>query len=292
MGDASIGATSAATAPVPEPLLHVGQKLARQRLALGMEVAKAAAHLRISPRQIEAIEAARWQEFPNPAILRGFVRAYAKFVQCPLDNLFDELPKVEQAPDSLAYTPSVSLVLPGQSQRLVKRRTTWGWLPVLLLLIVLTTLALNYLQLGLWLKKNNPFAKSEISSATAKEKIPLAAVAPLATPKPVAAQTAPSAATVTVENTGTADVVPPPAMAPVMVLNFAQESWVEILQADNAVLVRGLQPADSRLQLEGKAPFYLLLGNATQVQLNYQGAPVDLTRYTNTNNQVARLTLK
>lgn len=281
------------TPSMNQNLLHAGEKLARQRQVLGIEVAKAAAHLRISARQIEAIEGGRWEEFPNPAILRGFVRAYAKFMQLPPDHLLDELPQVKQAPDDLAYTPSVCLALPGQGPHFVRRRQWWWWIPVLCAALVLAALELMYPQWWQVFKGRTNFSQLEINQLATQEKkssVLTQSVPSSATSQAVVTTSSTTAATV--QNIASENVIPAQTQSPVMVLNFTQESWVEIAQADNLVLARGLQAAGSRLQLDGKAPFYLLLGNASQVQLNYQGLPIDLTRYTNTNNQVARLTLK
>lgn len=51
---------------------------------------------------------------------------------------------------------------------------------------------------------------------------------------------------------------------------FAEECWLEVSDSRGDVLVADLQPAGSRLVLQGKAPFDVKLGNApaTQIELN------------------------
>jgi len=71
--------------------------------------------------------------------------------------------------------------------------------------------------------------------------------------------------------------------------HFNEPSWVEVRAADGKVLLQRLNAAGSEQQVEGAAPFSLIVGNAKGVELRLRGQPVDLTPYTR--DQVARLTL-
>ena len=53
-----------------------------------------------------------------------------------------------------------------------------------------------------------------------------------------------------------------------------------------------LNAPGSELNLNGKAPYELVIGNARTVHLYRRGQPVDLTRYINKTSEVARLTLE
>ncbi|SEN29546.1 cytoskeleton protein RodZ [Duganella sp. CF517] len=58
-----------------------GAQLAAQREAMGMSVEQIADQLKLAPRQVVALEAGDYASLPNMAVVRGFVRAYAKVVK-------------------------------------------------------------------------------------------------------------------------------------------------------------------------------------------------------------------
>lgn len=58
-----------------------GAKLATARNALGWTVEQVASKLKLAKRQIIAIEADDYASLPEPAVVRGFIRAYAKLLK-------------------------------------------------------------------------------------------------------------------------------------------------------------------------------------------------------------------
>ncbi|MDI5892487.1 RodZ domain-containing protein [Halomonas rhizosphaerae] len=86
-----------------------------------------------------------------------------------------------------------------------------------------------------------------------------------------------------------------PAEAPagdtrVLELTFNEQSWTEIFDASNERVFVGLQEPGTTARVEGEPPFRLTVGNATGVELVWQGEPVDLPARAGANN-VARFTL-
>ncbi|KNC88930.1 cytoskeleton protein RodZ [Trabulsiella odontotermitis] len=75
-----------------------------------------------------------------------------------------------------------------------------------------------------------------------------------------------------------------------IVMNFNADCWLEVSDATGKKLFSGLQRKDGTLNLTGQAPYKLKIGAPAAVQIQYQGKPVDLSRFIRT-NQVARLTL-
>jgi cytoskeleton protein RodZ len=75
-----------------------------------------------------------------------------------------------------------------------------------------------------------------------------------------------------------------------LALNFTADCWLEVTDASGKKLFSGLQRKDAKLNLAGKAPYKLKIGAPSAVQVQYQGKPVDLSRFIRT-NQVARLTV-
>ncbi|EHJ93660.1 RodZ domain-containing protein [Vreelandella boliviensis] len=80
------------------------------------------------------------------------------------------------------------------------------------------------------------------------------------------------------------------ANANLLELTFNEQSWTEIFDATNQRVFVGLQTPGSSTTVEGEPPFRLTVGNATGVELRYQGEEVDLSARAGANN-VARFTL-
>lgn len=81
-----------------------------------------------------------------------------------------------------------------------------------------------------------------------------------------------------------------PAASGDLVMNFTADCWLEVSDATGKKLFSGLQHKDSTLNLAGKAPYKLKIGAPRAVTIQFQGKPVDMSRYIRS-NQVARLTL-
>ncbi|WP_404376820.1 RodZ domain-containing protein [Vreelandella aquamarina] len=73
-------------------------------------------------------------------------------------------------------------------------------------------------------------------------------------------------------------------------LTFNEQSWTEIFDANNQRVFVGLQAPGTTASVEGEPPFRLTIGNATGVELRYQGEVVNLAERAGANN-VARFTL-
>lgn len=74
---------SAEWAEQPAPDQHgiPGKTLAAQREAMGWTVEQVADQLKLAVRQVIALEEGDYANLPGPAVVRGFVRAYAKVVK-------------------------------------------------------------------------------------------------------------------------------------------------------------------------------------------------------------------
>ncbi|UUZ53419.1 helix-turn-helix domain-containing protein [Massilia sp. H-1] len=66
---------------MPEQHGIPGKTLAAQREAMGWTVEQVADQLKLAVRQVIALEEGDYANLPGPAVVRGFVRAYAKVVK-------------------------------------------------------------------------------------------------------------------------------------------------------------------------------------------------------------------
>jgi len=283
--------------------LEVGEQLTRAREEMKLTTSEVAQKLRMSVKQIQALESQRWKEFHSPAILRAFVRSYAKLLNLNVEALMSRLPHVHQNTLSLTYAPSVSAPLPGQGLvlQLIRRSLRWLLLMVfaLVLISVISVLWGNWEEISQWSRASSilpgsskPRAEKQptpitlqtapVAQATDSTAVPPAGSAPSVLPR-ILDQSPKANGT----NQAGANMITPYS---VLSLKFSGDSWVEIFQSDNSVLARGLQPAGSELNLQGKPPVRLLIGNARQVELRYQGKSINLAPFTG--DKVARLTLE
>ena len=70
---------------------------------------------------------------------------------------------------------------------------------------------------------------------------------------------------------------------------FFKDAWVEVKDQRGQVLMAQINPSGSRATVEGRPPFALVIGNASNVRLNYGDKAVDFSQHVKVD--VARFTL-
>jgi cytoskeleton protein RodZ len=286
----------------------IGRTLRDAREAQGMTQEEAAARLRLMQRQIAAMEADAFESLGQPVFARGFVRNYARLLGLKPEML---LAHMEGAP---AEPAAVTYVMPPQPRFWLSS----PWL-VLLLLGLLVVVAVP-VALYWWLNEGEDELISRVPSAVQVDSVPLpvpaqaaevaapvAEPAPVppaaadtsappatrlapATPEPVPAPASP-AAPVNGAGEAAAPAAPPaPAANGVLHLEFGADAWVEIRDASGRMLHRQLNPAGSSVNVPGQPPFDLVIGNAAQARMTYNGRPIDLKPFIAVT--VARFTLE
>jgi cytoskeleton protein RodZ len=89
--------------PVPDQHGIPGKTLAAQREAMGWTVEQVADQLKLAVRQVVALEEGDYANLPGPAVVRGFVRAYAKVVKLDAAPLVAQIAlETPAAPDNSA----------------------------------------------------------------------------------------------------------------------------------------------------------------------------------------------
>ena len=86
--------------PVPDNHGIPGKTLAAQREAMGWTVEQVADQLKLAVRQVQALEQGDYANLPPPAVVRGFVRAYAKVVKLDAAPLVAQIALDSPAPDT------------------------------------------------------------------------------------------------------------------------------------------------------------------------------------------------
>lgn len=75
-----------------------------------------------------------------------------------------------------------------------------------------------------------------------------------------------------------------------LTMTFSSDCWLEVADAAGKKLFSGLKRKGESLDLAGHSSYKLKIGAPAAVQIQFQGKPVDLSRFVRT-NQVARLTV-
>ncbi len=256
---------------------EIGQQLRAAREAQGLSLHDVADRLKLSLRQLEAIEAGDFSRLPGATFVRGFVRNYTRFLAldgAPLMALLDQV--YPPQPVDRAEPPAQA-VAGGRSPA----RFAWLLLPLALLG------AYQWWQ-------SQPAAPAEgglapmlhQSASAALASAPQASVAsvPAAVPasQPVVVAPAPVAPVASATVVAAAKPVAAAASAPQAAgskqlrLVASGDSWVSVVDATGKRLVFGTLAAGTTRDVAGVPPFKLKIGNAPAMALSYEGAAVDL----------------
>lgn len=301
--------------------LTVGEQLRQAREAKSMSVADVAQAMKLGTRQVEALESGHWNGLPGTTFVRGFIRNYARLVQIdpqPLMLALDDL-LVKSAP-KLALPEAVPAMMSagGKAERRDYLFVIGG---VAFVLIAVGAYFLLPNDLSSWRETlqggitslSRPASEPVAATPAAPETVlpPGATVQEVISPQAVVVSGAPateSPAVVTAEPVSVAtpaqtpdskDVQKPTVEADKaastsknapLLLVFSKESWVEVRDRNGNVLLSQRVPAGAERQVDGLAPFSLVLGNAPGVAVKFKGKDVDLKP--STSGDVARLKLE
>jgi cytoskeleton protein RodZ len=269
-----------------------------------LELDAVAAQLKLSRRQIEALEADRYWDLPGNTFVRGFVRNYARLLEmdsAPLLGFLDQhLPR--EVPQ-VALPKLTEEALPNLGLAHTPRHAPF-------LIAVLLGVLIAGGGLTTWIYRSSMTLPdlTLVRSAPADEAPSNGRAAPLvqnsaaeAVPRPVAE--APVAASVPEPGIAAPATVEPPAAAAASapqpaavqfvgdVRVVAQEdSWVMVMDATGRRLLNGIVKAGESREVAGTPPYRVRIGNGPRTQLFYKGQPTDLTPYIKVN--VADLELR
>jgi cytoskeleton protein RodZ len=271
----------------------LGQVLRAGREAAHLSVEDVARSVKFSVRQVEALEADDYAALPGNTIVRGFARSYGRLLKLEESALLallnaalpSAVPTEVRTPDNMgdATEPEGLQKLP--------------WLASLAIVILLATALLalwHFLVPG----SPKPAVTTAVTSQRSAGDSPVAADAPAAPVSPLAAPAAEPAPPVPAEQSAATPLpaegkAPQPSAessAPALVFVFGNRSWLEVIDANKQMLHTGENPAGTQLVLRGRPPFDIVIGNAGQVRLTYNGREVDLVPHTRAD--VARFKLE
>ena len=268
-----------------------GTVLRKGREARSLSIEEVARALRLSTKQIAAIEAGKLETLGGEVFVRGFIRNYARFVHIDPEFVL-ELLGAQPAPATPLVKPVQSrVVMPSAGDGKFKFSPA---IAILVLALGLGGGAGFYLG---WFDAARITALFDSGQAQTPDAAPRAVIQQPAN----AVKTLPPAekfpekmgasGNIEQQHAPTVAAQPNPGgESPRLVLRFRQEAWAEVRDANNRLLLSQKNSAGSTQIVAGKPPFKMIIGNAAAVELEYDGRSIDLQPHTRVD--VARLTLE
>ncbi|MFB1011738.1 MAG: DUF4115 domain-containing protein [Thiopseudomonas sp.] len=284
-----------------------GAMLREARLERDLTVAAVAGHLHLTESAVNSLEADRYQDLPGVTFVRGYMRSYAKLVGLDPDQV------------AASYTQTIKSdpvrALPDLGRTAARSRSRGKLVMAILLAAAVAGLSAAYL----WWQEEQGGQLLPSAAAPALNQVEVERVDGSLYIQSLDQLDAETAELEVAEITLDALQAMPDEETPVveeeqagpageetvaeqadeeseadtgkhrLELAFAEECWIRVTDADGNPLASGLQQAGTRLKLSGDSPFELHLGNASSIQLRFNGKPVDIS--SSIKGNVARIKL-
>ncbi len=273
------------------PTASPGILLSNERVKRGLSLQEVADQLKLSRKQLEAIENDEYDKLPGPAFARGFVRNYAKllgldaallnaaldaYVPMPMVN---PRPAPVEAPSREPARPVEPTPEPRPRQPL-NPLLIKGAIAVVVLVLLLMVSYRMVTQGGSVSPASLPAtplpaSQAAVSTPLVETPAPQVAVtpAPVSAPAPATPAPIPEAKPAELPTPATQAAVSDSGAGEV-VLRAKETAWVSLIDAKGKKLVYGQVTGEKRVS--GTPPYKLIIGNAQQVELQYKGQGVPL----------------
>ncbi|NQY27776.1 MAG: helix-turn-helix domain-containing protein [Piscirickettsiaceae bacterium] len=285
---------------VADTVLTVGQQLKQAREAKKITISEVAAQLRLTKDSIIYLEKNQWDKLHGRAYARGYLSSYVNFLALPKDELLAAF-NIEYKTEEPLHIHSPQVTVQNKSRLL----------PFILIGIVFIVIWFSYQQWQTPSEVNSELKIEVTSEQEAVDAFSSSVVEPLLDT---------DNEQLTVENNENVTDIEPlvgdkltnldeqilepqdqleipsetvidevVATSVVIELQFTEDSWAEVIDADGQVLVNKVMTAGKKLVLAGQPPLAVLLGHAAGVTVKYNDEKIDTTAYVK--GDVARFSL-
>ncbi|MFT4173395.1 MAG: DUF4115 domain-containing protein [Rhodocyclaceae bacterium] len=264
----------------------------------GWSIPEVAQYLKLTARQVNAMEEGAIEQLPGLAFARGFVRNYARLLELDPAPYLNALDPVQTAAPSLEGPTENLGRMPGGGGGAIGR---YPALPAAAITLVLLVLAVAGWYFS-WFEPRDEASLAEVVAQSDARATPEPVSAPVAVDASVpvvqpAALPAAVAAQVAAQSAPPAVAPTAPAAAPVaagqqrVVLDFAGQSWVEVRDGEGKVIFSRLNEAGTQQDIQGAKPLSVVVGNADQVRVSVDGKAFDMKQFVKAGGTVARFKL-
>lgn len=313
----SESASETSLAPTPDSAATAGRLLREARMKAGVHLAVLSVTLKVPVRQLEALEADELDPGKGPVFYRGLASSVCRHLQT------DAAPILALLPQTTAHLqPLLRSVQPLESEGSVRiSNVPWGrmvsskvvWMAALLLFMTGAFLWMPGPAQWAWLDDVKSLMADEVVSqevtepvvsppATVTEILPVP-VAPTASaeassPAPLASVVSPVSPALApaapmsqpIQSNPTAKPAVSTSAEPEWVFSASGDSWLEVRNAQKAVVWSGVVKAGESTRIQSPLPVSVVVGRAQVVTATLRGQPFDLKPHTQVT--VARFEVK
>lgn len=289
----SVENTVVETPIVADPVAHFGAVFQEAREKAKLSLEDVSSRLRLSIKQIKALETNDFSALPEAMITRGFIRNYARFLEIDAEPLL-EVYRV-QVPSGLPRAISLH-----SENILISGKDKSHWQPYILASLFIAFLLAAWMIYFTYFPQEDSKTVKHVVVNAESETTTQQAVEPLPEPALPAAERDNEIQTEIPMSNGISPTAKPAEATPAktatdantskLKLSISQDTWVSVVDKDNKEIFNKNKPAGSEDEVEGQPPFKVVIGNAAGAKLVFNGKPVDLAPYTKLN--IAKLTLE
>lgn len=274
--------------------LGPGVLLRNAREERGATIAEVAAALKMSSRQIQAIEEEEFFRLSGATFVRGFIRNYARLLQIDAAPILAALPEQAASTTAELKVPSeVHVKMPAFNRRQGKGLQIATFFALIVLGISLL-LYFDVLDLSgsirPWISAGSQRVSTPTPPVIVQPTPSVTQAVPVSKPESVPQPARTEDSSDSVASTEQPQNVPVPLGMGRLVFIFDANSWVDVRDASGRTIFSQMNAKGTTQVVDGKPPLQLVVGNASQVKVRYNDEPVDLGPHTRVD--VARFTLE
>lgn len=276
-------------------IASVGQVLKTAREAQQLDIDDVCSYLRLSRRQVIALENNDFSVLPEPTITRGFIRNYARMLDLDAEPLLEVYRGFSSPHQPRPLTiQSENILIPGNDKR--------SWMMYILASVLIVLLVTAWVIYVDYIPKKStaevavPIVVEQeavTQQETAVDEVLLdntQAEAPTTTEAPVTEAAVSDAQSTTSTSTAIPTTSAVSANAATIQLKASERSWVSITDRNNKNIFDKIMVAGVGETVQGEPPLQVVIGNAPNTTLIFNNQPVDLAPVTK--DRVARLKLE
>lgn len=270
MSDHSTTASNSETkSPDGEAAFNIGKTLQDAREALNITIESAARQLHLDARLLKALESEDYSTLPGTTYAYGYLRSYAKLLKLPEEKILQEFMRQAKLHENVLIPEHMTF---SEKNKVPSFSFTQGVLIVFLLVTV--TAAVVWVLLGsmnenvgveVSIENITPVPETNISEAAAISSVENVHEETIASVTAREQEALPDS--VDVKQVAAVEVKKP---GKALQLVYKADSWTEVRDANNNTLIFRMVRSGERLELDGLAPYTILLGYAPGVSVSYK----------------------
>lgn len=246
-----------------------GALLRETRIKRGMSIDDVCSTLHLDLKLIDAIETEQQDRLPTTSFVRGYLRSYARLLEIDAEPIVQAYGRV--CGEEVSVITTVVQVKEISSKDTGPRYASWLVAVVLVISLVVWWRAEVLLPSAV---KNNvveDVTETVSETAVIDSPVPEVKTAEVKQPEEIVVPVVAAPEPMTSE--------PEPKPLSTLVMSFADDSWVEVSDAQGKRLYMDIAKAGQSKTVAGEPPFKMLFGNAPAVTLKYNGEIYDHSKH-------------